>query len=85
MTELEIELRALIIEVLNLEDLTEDEIGVEDDLFSDDGIALDSIDALELGVAVQKKYGVKLEPKDEKLQKYFQNIRLLAELIEMRR
>lgn len=85
MTELETELKALIIEVLNLEDLTEDEIGVEDDLFSEDGLALDSIDALELGVAVQKKYGVKLEPKDEKLQKYFQNIRLLAELIESRR
>lgn len=85
MTELETELRALIIEVLNLEDVSPEDVGVEDDLFSDDGLALDSIDALELGVAVQKKYGVKLEPKDEKLAKYFQNIRLLAELIESRR
>ncbi|WP_018996632.1 phosphopantetheine-binding protein [Hirschia maritima] len=85
MTELEKEIRTLLIDVLNLEDLTEDEIGMEDDLFSDDGVALDSIDALELGVAIQKKYGVKLEPKDEKLQKHFQNIRLLAELIEARR
>ncbi|MFC7290839.1 phosphopantetheine-binding protein [Hirschia litorea] len=85
MTELETELRALIIDVLNLEDVAPEDVGVEDDLFSDDGLALDSIDALELGVAVQKKYGVKLEPKDEKLAKYFQNIRLLAELIESRR
>ncbi len=85
MSALEGELKSMIVDVLNLEDLTADEIGSEDDLFSDDGLALDSIDALELGVAIQKKYGVKLESQDEGLQKHFQNVRSLASLIESRR
>ena len=50
MTELENQLRDMMISVLNLEDVSADDIGVEDDLFSEDGLALDSIDALELGV-----------------------------------
>ena len=74
----------MIVDVLNLEDLTPEDIGVEDDLFSDDGLALDSIDALELGVAIQKQYGIKLDSKDEKLVRHFQNVRLLAQLIESR-
>ncbi len=85
MSALEGELKSMIVDVLNLEDLTADEIGSEDDLFSDDGLALDSIDALELGVAIQKKYGVKLESQDEELKKHFQNVRSLASLIESRR
>lgn len=85
MSDLENELKSMIVDVLNLEDLSPDEIGVEDDLFSDDGLALDSIDALELGVAIQKQYGVKLESQDEELKKHFQNVRSLAALIESRR
>lgn len=85
MTELETELRALIVEVLNLEDVAPEDIDPEEDLFSEDGLALDSIDALEIGVSIQKQYGVKLDSKDEKLAEYFKNIRSIARMIDERR
>ncbi len=85
MTELETELRALIVEVLNLEDVTPEDIDPEEDLFSEDGLALDSIDALEIGVSIQKQYGVKLDSKDEKLAEYFKNIRSIARMIDERK
>ena len=85
MTELETELRALIVEVLNLEDVAPEDIDPEEDLFSEDGLALDSIDALEIGVSIQKQYGVKLASKDEKLAEYFKNIRSIARMIDERR
>ena len=84
MEELETELKAMIVDVLNLEDLSPEEIGVEDDLFSDDGLALDSIDALELGVAIQKQYGLKLDNQDAEVKKHFQNVRSLATLVKER-
>ncbi|MAP94789.1 MAG: acyl carrier protein [Ponticaulis sp.] len=84
-TALENEIREMIVEVLNLEDATPEEIGVEEDLFDSDGLALDSIDALELGVAIQKKYGVKLDSKDEKLAEFFKNVRSIATMVETRR
>ncbi|MBR9834756.1 MAG: acyl carrier protein [Alphaproteobacteria bacterium] len=84
MTELENQLRDMMISVLNLEDVSADDIGVEDDLFSEDGLALDSIDALELGVAIQKRYGVKLDGDEENLANHFQNLRVLAALVEAR-
>ena len=84
MDALESELKTMIVEVLNLEDLTPDEIGSEDDLFSDDGLALDSIDALELGVAIQKQYGIKLDNQDSEVKKHFQNISSLAALVKER-
>ena len=84
MDALESELKTMIVEVLNLEDLTPDEIGSEDDLFSDDGLALDSIDALELGVAIQKQYGIKLDNQDAEVKKHFQNISSLAALVKER-
>ncbi|MBB34050.1 MAG: acyl carrier protein [Hirschia sp.] len=84
MEALETELKAMIVDVLNLEDLSPEEIGVEDDLFSDDGLALDSIDALELGVAIQKQYGLKLDNQDAEVKKHFQNVRSLATLVKER-
>ena len=60
MNELELELKQLIIDSLDLEDISADDIDSDDALFVD-GLGLDSIDALELGVALQKKYGIKLK------------------------
>ncbi len=85
MTELEIEIRDLIVNVLNLEDISPEEITSEEDLFSNDGLALDSIDALEIGVAIQKAYKVKLDSKDEKIAAYFKNIQSIAKMVETRR
>lgn len=84
MDALEAELKAMIVDVLNLEDLSPEDIGAEDDLFSDDGLALDSIDALELGVAIQKQYGLKLDNQDAEVKKHFQNVRSLAQLVKER-
>lgn len=64
MSELKQELKEKIIEQLNLEDIAIDEIGNGDPLFGD-GLGLDSIDALELIVMLDKDYGIKLaDPKE---------------------
>ena len=58
------ELAELIVESLNLEDVSAEDIGPEDPLFGD-GLGLDSIDALEIIVLLEKEYGLKIEnPKD---------------------
>lgn len=62
MTSLETELKAFIIETLNLEDISVEDIDSEEALFVD-GLGLDSIDALELGVAIQKNMMSGLMPK----------------------
>ena len=53
------EIKQLIIDSLNLEDLSVDDIETEAPLFVD-GLGLDSIDALELGMAIKQKYGITL-------------------------
>ena len=60
MEELILELKQQIIEALNLEEMTPDEIDTDAPLFGDDGLGLDSIDALELIVLMEKRYGIKL-------------------------
>ena len=77
MDTLEEELKVLIVETLQLEDIKAEEIDSEQDLFGD-GLGLDSIDALELAMVIQKKYGVKTEAGDEKNREIFKNVRALA-------
>lgn len=73
------ELKEKIIEQLNLEDVTLDEIADDDILFGD-GLGLDSIDALELIVMLDKDYGIKLtDPKEGK--KIFESIEVMANYI----
>ena len=50
-----------------------------------DGLGLDSIDALELGVALQKQYGVKIEAENEKTKEYFASVKNLAKFVEENR
>lgn len=79
MEELILKLKEQIIEALNLEDMEPDEIETEEPLFGD-GLGLDSIDALELIVLLEKNYGIKIEnPKDG--QKIFFSVKTLAEYI----
>lgn len=54
------QLKTQIIRALNLEDMTPDDIETDAPLFGDDGLGLDSIDALELIVLLEKEYGIKL-------------------------
>ncbi len=74
------ELKEEIINELNLEDLTPDDIDAEAPLFGD-GLGLDSIDALSLIVILEKKYGLKIENPDDGKQIFF-SIRTIAEYIK---
>ena len=61
MEELVLELKKAIIKALNLEEMTPEDIDANAPLFGDEGLGLDSIDALELIVLLEKNYGIKLE------------------------
>ena len=75
------ELKLFIIETMNLEDITPEEIGDDTPLFSDDGLGLDSIDALELVLGLKKKYGVVIEANDDASRQRLRSISTLAALI----
>ncbi len=81
---LEQEVKQLIIDVLQLEDITPADIDAEAPLFVE-GLGLDSIDALELGVALQKKYGISLSAESEDTRKHFASVRALAAMVEANR
>ena len=81
MNELLRELKVLVVDALHLEDLSPDDIGDDTLLFAEDGLGLDSIDALELGVALHKKYQLKLEQADQRVREHFRSVRTLAEFI----
>jgi len=81
---LELEVKELIIDVLQLEDVTPADIDNDAPLFVD-GLGLDSIDALELGVALQKKYGISLSADSEETRRHFTSVSALAALIESHR
>ena len=77
------ELKEKIISVLNFEDMTPTDINDKDPLFGE-GLGLDSIDALELIVMMDKEYGIKLsDPKEGK--SIFQSIQTMAEYIQTNR
>lgn len=77
---LEEELKKLIINVLELEDITPEEINTKEALFVD-GLGLDSIDALELGMALKKKYNLKMGTDKEENKKHFYSVKTLADFI----
>ena len=81
---LELEVKQMIIDVLQLEDISAADIDSDAPLFVD-GLSLDSIDALELGVALQKRYGISLSADAEDTRRHFASVRALAALIEQQR
>jgi acyl carrier protein len=82
-TPLEAELSGLMVEVLNLETLP-GAIDPEAPLFGD-GLGLDSIDMLEISLAISKHYGVQLRPDDADNDQTFASLRMLARHVEERR
>ena len=80
MNELENELKNLIIDTLELEEITPDDINSEEPLFID-GLGLDSIDALELGMAIKQKYRITLSSNNEEMRKCFYSVKTLADYI----
>ena len=81
MTVLEMDLKRLIISSLKLEDLQPEEISSDEALFGDEGLGLDSIDALELGVALRKAYGITIETVNEEVRRHFRSVASLAAFI----
>lgn len=84
MQALENEIQALLIEALNLEDITPDDIDPTAPLFGE-GLGLDSIDALELGLALQKRYGVTMSADNLETRRHFSSVRALAEFVTANR
>ena len=76
-------LKQQMIEVLNLEEMTPEDIDTDAPLFGE-GLGLDSIDALELIVLLEKKYGIKLENSAEG-KSIFKNVRTIAEYVSEQR
>lgn len=77
---LEDQLKTLIVETLALEDVKPSEIETEAPLFVE-GLGLDSIDALELAMAIHEKFGVKTAPDDERNRQIFFSVKSLADFI----
>lgn len=83
MEELVLQLKKQIIEVLNLEDMTVTDIETEAPLFGE-GLGLDSIDALELIVLLEREYGIKLtNPAEGK--EIFKSVATIAEYVSRNR
>lgn len=84
MLQFEQEIKELIISSLALEDITPHDIDSAEALFVD-GLGLDSIDALELGLALQKRYGVSLSADSEQTRQHFRSVQTLAAFVAAHR
>ena len=80
MNQLEFELKTLVIDSLGLEDIAPDDIDMDAHLFGD-GLGLDSVDALELGLAIQKTYGIKIDADAKDTRNHFSNVASLAAFV----
>jgi acyl carrier protein len=84
MHELETQIKKLIIESLDLEDISISDIESTEALFGD-GFGLDSIDALELGLALKKEFNIRLEANSEDSKKHFYSVATLATFVKAQR
>lgn len=80
MADLELEIKRLIVNCLALEGITPEEIDSDEPLFGE-GLGLDSIDGLELGMALRKAYGVKIESANGDVRGIFASVHSLARFI----
>lgn len=78
------ELKLLLINELNLEDISPQDIDASAPLFKD-GLGLDSIDALELAVVLDKKYGIKIKSDDDQNENIFSTLNSLANFVSENR
>lgn len=76
----ELEMAELLVEALNLEDIEAKDINPDDILFGD-GLGLDSIDALEIALAISQSYGVQMQAEDESTHEAFTTLRTLTEFV----
>ena len=80
MSDLNTQIKQLIIDALGLEDITPHDIDDEQTLFGE-GLGLDSVDALELGLAIQKTYGIKIDADAKDTRDHFSNVTSLAAFV----
>ncbi|WP_322032758.1 phosphopantetheine-binding protein [Paraburkholderia sp. J76] len=81
MDTLKLEIKRLLIEALDLEHLTPADIDDDAPLFDTDGVGLDSIDALEIGIVLRQHYHLTINADDENVRGYFRSINTLAALV----
>lgn len=81
LTTIQLEMAELLVETLNLEDVSASEIVPEEALFGD-GLGLDSIDALEIALAISQKYGIQMQAEDESTRDAFATLASLTEFVE---
>ncbi len=84
MEDLKAEIKNVIVSSLELEGVTPDDINDDEALFGE-GLGLDSVDALELGIALKKKFGVSFSKENGDNKKYFQSVNTLTEYIAAHR
>jgi acyl carrier protein len=78
--ELETAIKTMIIEAVGLEDIGPDDIDADAPLFGD-GLGLDSIDALEIGLELHRRFGVRVSADSEEARRHFASVRSLAALV----
>ena len=84
MGDLHLELKQMIIDTLELEDIEAADI-VDDEALFVEGLGLDSIDALEIGLMLQVHYGINLKSDSEETRKHFTSVNALVALVESHR
>ncbi|MEK1906261.1 MAG: phosphopantetheine-binding protein [Pseudomonas sp.] len=80
MSDLQLEIKHLIIDALGLEDMAAEDIAADLALFGE-GLGLDSVDALELGLAIQKRFGIKIDAEAKDTRQHFANVASLAAFV----
>jgi len=84
MSQLTLEIKQLIIDALGLEDLGPDDIAADQPLFGE-GLGLDSVDALELRLAIQKRFVIKIDADAKDTRKHFASVDSLAAFVSASR
>lgn len=85
MDSLKLEIKQFLIGALDLEDWRPEDIDDDAALFDTDGVGLDSIDALEVGIMLRKQYGVTIVANDERTRDHFRSISTLAAFVQSQR
>jgi acyl carrier protein len=78
---LQIEISKLIVDSLNLEDVDPTSLDQQAQLFGD-GLGLDSIDALEIGAAISRRYDIKIKSQNKDTEQHFSSIESLAKFVQ---
>jgi len=85
MDSLKLEIKQLLIEALDLEHLTPADIDDDAPLFDTDGVGLDSIDALEIGIVLRQHYKLTIAADDESVRGHFRSVNTLAAFVTSHR